>query len=123
MRLLIFFGLLLISLVLPSAARAHAELDHTIPAPDSTVDAPLSEMTLVFTEQIEPAFSTVEIHDDDGNPISIDGAHIDVENMTTIHVPLKPLASGTYHVVWHVTSVDTHGTEGEYTFHIKNKQP
>jgi methionine-rich copper-binding protein CopC len=34
-------------------------------------------------------------------------------------VPLRSLAPGTYRVAWHVVSVDTHRTEGAYTFAVK----
>jgi methionine-rich copper-binding protein CopC len=33
-------------------------------------------------------------------------------------VPVKPLAAGVYTVLWHATSVDTHKTEGHFTFTV-----
>ena len=33
-------------------------------------------------------------------------------------VGLKPLAAGTYRVHWHVLSVDTHTTQGSFTFRV-----
>ena len=36
-----------------------------------------------------------------------------------LQVKLKPLPPGVYTVVWHVTSVDTHKTEGHFTFTVK----
>jgi methionine-rich copper-binding protein CopC len=32
---------------------------------------------------------------------------------------LPPLAPGRYRVRWHVVSVDTHRTEGEYSFSVE----
>jgi copper resistance protein C len=37
----------------------------------------------------------------------------------TMHVEIKAAAgSGTYQVHWHALSVDTHTTQGSYTFHV-----
>jgi len=36
----------------------------------------------------------------------------------TMHVGLKAAGPGTYHVRWHVLSVDTHKTEGNFTFRV-----
>ena len=33
-----------------------------------------------------------------------------------LHVGVKPLAPGQYKVSWHVVSVDTHHTHGDFTF-------
>jgi methionine-rich copper-binding protein CopC len=34
-------------------------------------------------------------------------------------VPLKALRPGTYRVSWHAVSIDTHRTEGAFTFTVK----
>ena len=33
-------------------------------------------------------------------------------------IPLRAGGAGTYHVNWHVLSVDTHTTEGNFTFQV-----
>ena len=35
-----------------------------------------------------------------------------------MHIGLKPLNAGTYKVHWHAVSVDTHTTEGDFTFTV-----
>jgi methionine-rich copper-binding protein CopC len=35
-----------------------------------------------------------------------------------LHVALKPLSPGTYKVIWRVLSVDTHRTQGDFTFRV-----
>jgi len=37
---------------------------------------------------------------------------------STMRVGLKPLSPGTYRVRWKVLSVDTHTTEGSFTFNV-----
>ena len=36
----------------------------------------------------------------------------------TMRVGLKALSPGSYKVRWHALSVDTHTTEGSFTFHV-----
>ena len=40
------------------------------------------------------------------------------DDPATLSVPLRPLSTGVYKVTWHATSVDTHKTEGSYTFTV-----
>jgi hypothetical protein len=35
-----------------------------------------------------------------------------------MHIGLKPLLPGTYQVHWRATTVDTHTTEGNFSFHV-----
>jgi methionine-rich copper-binding protein CopC len=100
------------------AAFAHAFLDHASPAVGSEVAAPPPALLLTYTEPVEPLFSSVKVTDskgaaeDQGKPATRDGGR-------TLVVTLKPLPPGEYHVEWHVTSVDTHKTEGHFTFSVR----
>ncbi len=97
------------------AAQAHAFLDHASPLVGSTVAAAPHEVTLTFTQNLEPAFSSVEVMD-------ASGARVDQGKATvsgnTMQIGLKALSAGTYRVRWHALSVDTHTTEGSFTFHV-----
>lgn len=108
-------------LISPVAARAHAFLDHSDPAVGSTVPSPPAVMHLWFTQQLEPAFSTVTITDHSGAAVNDGPASIDAANKQELDVKLKPLTPGTYTVKWHVLSVDTHTTEGDFTFNVRGK--
>ena len=100
------------------AAFAHAFLDRAFPAVGSEVAGSPSAVDLTYTEPVEPLFSTVHVTDasgarvDDGKPATQDDGRVLV-------VPLKKLPPGVYSVEWHVTSVDTHKTEGHFTFTVK----
>lgn len=97
-----------------SAAVAHAMLDHADPRVGSTVTTPPKELALWFTEKLEPAFSTAEVHNAQGTVLS-GKARVSGEQL---RVPLKPLPPGTYLVKWRVLSVDTHRTQGSFTFTV-----
>jgi methionine-rich copper-binding protein CopC len=106
-------------LIASRGAQAHAFLDHSDPAVGSTVPAPPSVMHLWFTQQLEPAFSSVTITDRSGATVNDGPAAIDASNKQELDVKLKPLTAGTYTVKWHVLSVDTHTTQGDFTFNVR----
>jgi methionine-rich copper-binding protein CopC len=99
-----------------NAAWAHAFLDHAEPRVGSTVPTAPRELVLVYTQNLEPAFSSVEVSDDKGARVDLGKPSI---SASTMRVGLKQLPPGTYRVRWHVLSVDTHTTQGGFSFHVK----
>jgi methionine-rich copper-binding protein CopC len=102
----------------PVTASAHAHLDHASPAVGSTVASAPKEVALWFTEALEPKFSSIEVRDAKGAAVQAGKAVLDPSNSAELRVPLKPLAPGTYKVIWRVLSVDTHRTQGDFTFSV-----
>jgi copper resistance protein C len=98
-----------------SAAHAHAFLKDAAPAAGSTVASAPQDVALTFTQDLEPAFSTVTVTDSGGAEVSQGKAQVSGNAM---QVGLKALAPGAYTVRWHALSVDTHTTEGTFTFHV-----
>lgn len=98
---------------------AHAFLDHSDPAVGSTVPKPPDVLHLWFTQQLEPAFSSATVTDRSGATVNDGRASIDPQNSSELDVKLKPLQPGTYKVKWRVLSVDTHTTEGDFTFIVR----
>jgi copper resistance protein C len=101
-----------------SPAGAHAFLDHASPAVGSTVHAPPSQVTLRFTQKLEPAFSTAQVSDSAGKRVDGADARVDDGDPTVLTVSVPQLAPGRYQVKWRVLSVDTHVTEGDYSFDV-----
>jgi methionine-rich copper-binding protein CopC len=100
------------------SARAHAFLDHASPAVGSSVPAAPAVVTLWFTQDLEPAFSDVTVTNEAGQRVDLGNAHIPQGSPAELQIGLKPLLRGTYLVSWHVVSVDTHPTEGTFTFDV-----
>jgi copper resistance protein C len=115
MRILITIVSLCLAAFATGAAHAHAFLDHASPLVGSTVPTAPHELSLWFTQNLEPAFSTVEVTDANGARVDQGKAQI---SANTMRIGLKPLARGSYKVHWHALSVDTHTTEGSFTFHV-----
>jgi copper resistance protein C len=99
-------------------ALAHAFLDHAQPAVGSTVHGSPAEVKLWFTQRLEPAFSTVRVLDSGGAQVDAKDKRVDPGDKTLLRVSLPKLPPGKYRVVWRILSVDTHPTEGDYTFEI-----
>ncbi len=108
-----------ISLLLGTVpAGAHAMLDRADPRVGSSVRSAPREVAMWFTEKLEPAFSSAEVRNSAGARVDLGRARVDRANPTVLHVGVKPLPPGTYRVHWRVLSVDTHTTEGSFTFQV-----
>ena len=102
-----------------SQAWAHAFLDHAVPKVGSTVTSAPTEVKIWFTQNIEPVFSTVVVKDENGKEVDKKNMHEDDKDKSLLIVSVPPLPDGTYTVIWHVVSVDTHRTQGHFKFTIK----
>jgi len=99
-------------------ARPHAFLDHASPAVGSSVPAAPATVAIWYTQDIEPAFSSITVTDPSGQRVDLGNAQIPPGQSNELQVGLKPLPPGTYTVTWHVVSVDTHPTQGTFTFTV-----
>jgi methionine-rich copper-binding protein CopC len=104
---------------LPAMVRAHAFLDHSDPAVGSTVPTAPPVVHIWFTQELEPAFTSATVSDKSGTVVSDGPATVDPANNQELDIKLKPLPAGTYTVKWHALSVDTHTTQGDFTFEVK----
>lgn len=104
------------AVLFPATALAHAMLDHASPKVGSSSPAAPREVVLWFTENLEPAFSTIEVRSESGSLVSSGKAHVDAGN--ELRIALKTLGPGTYKVSWRVLSVDTHRTQGDFSFRV-----
>ena len=115
MRTHIFVASVLIALIANGGAHAHAMLASASPPVGGSVGAAPRQVTLSFTQGLEPAFSSVQVTDSKGARVDAGKAQVSGSTMT---VGLKALSPGTYRVHWHVLSVDTHKTEGSFSFRV-----
>lgn len=74
-----------------------------------------SEVALTFSGPVEPKFSRIVVLGAAGE--RVDGGAVEIGTTAkTIMVKLKPLVPERYTVTWFVTSVDTHKSEGSFSF-------
>jgi methionine-rich copper-binding protein CopC len=110
------FGIFPLLLLLATGeASAHAILDHAEPRVGNKVATAPHEVTLWFTQKLEPAFSAITVTDSAGQRVDTGKTSVNGSQMS---VPLRPGGAGTYHVKWHVLSLDSHTTDGSFAFHV-----
>ena len=114
--------LLAAALAAPLAATvafAHAFLDHAVPGVGMTVSGPVREIRLYFTQGVVTAFSQVHVVSTAGANIPVSKPVSDPSDQQTVIVRLgRALGPGTYSLSWLVVSVDTHTTQGTFTFTV-----
>jgi len=109
-------GIIPLLLLLASGeATAHAFLDHAEPRVGNTVAAAPHQVTLWFTQKLEAAFSTITVTNAAGERVDTGKTRVSGNQMS---ISLRAGGAGTYHVTWHVLSVDTHTTDGNFTFQV-----
>jgi hypothetical protein len=112
----LFKILVLVTALFPASVFAHAMLDHASPKVGSSTPTAPHEVALWFTENLEPAFSQIEVRNESGAVVSSGKARLGARN--ELRVGLKALGPGTYKVSWRVLSVDTHRTQGDFSFRV-----
>lgn len=108
----------LLPILAPSLAAAHAFLSTATPPVGGTVDAPKT-ITLAFTEPVELTLSGFDITDPNGHAVTLGKIDVVSGDHKTLGATAPRLPPGAYRVRWHVVSVDTHRTEGEFGFTVK----
>jgi copper resistance protein C len=105
----------LLLLLATNEATAHAFLDRAEPRVGNTVATAPREVTLWFTQKLEAAFSTITVTNPAGQRVDTGKTRVSGSQMT---IAVRPGGAGTYHVTWRVLSVDTHTTDGNFTFQV-----
>ena len=111
-------SLFLIVLTGATQVEAHAFLKDAQPGVGSTVQKSPSEVRIRFTENVEPAVSSIQVFDASGKEVDKRDLYLDRADHALLHVSLPLLGAGMYKVVWRVVSVDTHVTNGTFTFRV-----
>jgi hypothetical protein len=105
-------------LCLASPVFAHAFLQRASPPVGAQLPVSPAAVTITYTEGVEPDFSTIEVRNAAGTRVDKADPHLIGGEQTRLSVSLPKLPAGEYTVIWHVTSVDTHKTEGRFTFSV-----
>lgn len=97
---------------------AHSYLQSASPPVNSTVTLAPSQVTIAFTEAVEPRFSTIEVTGPSAQRVDDGEPHLVAGDTKRLAIGLQSLSPGTYTVAWQATSVDTHKTDGLYHFTV-----
>lgn len=105
-------------LCVAALAHAHAFPKVRTPAPQTTV-VPPHEVSIEFSEALEPAFSSITVTDAHGGTVSTGKSAVDANDHTRMSVPVGNLTAGAYTVAWVAVAEDGHRTQGRYVFNVK----
>jgi methionine-rich copper-binding protein CopC len=105
-------------LIAVSAALAHSHPVTMTPAKDSAVEA-LNEVSVNFSEDLEPKFSSLELQDSMGMVVSKTPSALDPKDAKHLTLALPALAPGIYTVHRISVAADGHRLEGKYNFIVK----
>jgi len=101
-----------------SPAFAHSHPVKMAPDKDATVGAP-KEISIEFSEALDPKLSTLELDDDKGVAVSKATAVLDPSDAKHLTLALPALAPGVYSVKWVSVATDAHRLNGTYSFTVK----
>lgn len=107
--------------LLPGRADAHGFLDRSEPAANAVVPEAPSEVSLWFTEPLEPEYSRAELFDASGVKIPTEPRRIGDDNQMLLTLPAD-LPDGTYTIQWrNISTVDGHPQQGFVPFTIGSR--
>jgi copper resistance protein C len=100
-------------------ASAHSFPDKETPAAGQKLAAPPSEIAIDFDAPIEKLFAKLEVTGADGQNLAVGTPQISDDGIR-LSVKVGALKPGDYLVKWAVVCIDTHHTNGSYTFSVAN---
>jgi len=103
---------------------AHSQLLSSTPGSGEIVATGPAELRLVFSEPLDPRFSSADVLNSAGQPVVDHGGAPDPADATVLVVPLPALSNGAYTVNWRAMSAaDGHVTGGFVSFGVGTVDP
>ncbi|MFW6070709.1 MAG: copper resistance protein CopC, partial [bacterium] len=98
-------------------AQAHAAFVRSDPPPNAELPAHIHEVTIWFSEPLEPQFSEIQVLNSQGERVDEGDSRVHEDDPTAMSVSLHTLPPGTYTVAWrNVSTVDGHALRGSFVF-------
>jgi methionine-rich copper-binding protein CopC len=110
------FAALLLLLLAPRLALAHAVLVSSTPAVHGTAHGPDVAIHLKFNSRVDGERSHLSLASADGHDQALASDKQDAPDSLTAHARLKP---GSYMLHWQALSTDGHVTRGEIPFNVQ----
>lgn len=120
-RLIALFGMLLLVVLGAGAAQAHSELVSTTPEDGQVLDAPPTELTFTFNEDLLPDFVNFVATDPAGQVLELAVSGVSGPTATVAWPAEAP--GGEWRVDYRVVSQDGHPVEGSIAFAYAASSP
>lgn len=113
--------LLVMMLMQANEALAHASLVKAEPARRAVLSTAPSQVRLWFNEEIEPAYASLSVLDEEKKPVTDNKVKVHPEDAKSIVLELPGMQPGRYTVKFRVLSVDGHVVDSDYNFTVTDK--
>jgi methionine-rich copper-binding protein CopC len=110
-------GLLSVLAVSTALVSAHSFPESEAPAAGQTLNEPPTEVRIKYDAPIEKLFAQLAVLDSSGQNLA-QGTPIVSDDGYILTVKLPRLKPGNYLVKWRVVGIDTHHTEGSFSFSV-----
>jgi methionine-rich copper-binding protein CopC len=110
-------GLLSVLAASTALVSAHSFPESEAPAAGQTLNEPPSEVRIKYDAPIEKLFAQLAVIDSSGQNLAL-GAPTVSDDGYILVVKVPRLKPGNYLVKWRVVGIDTHHTEGSYSFSV-----
>ena len=101
---------------LPAVAAAHTELESSTPAAGDNVDTEPTEVTLTFSEELDPDGSSFTVVDADGHEVGSGDVDLTVADRNVMAGDVTITDAGIYTVEYTVVGDDGHAVRGTVSF-------
>jgi copper resistance protein C len=108
---------IVLTIVTTRAAWAHSFPEQETPSAGATVATPPAQVTIKYDAPIEKLFDSLRVLDASGQDKAAGAPQVSADGYE-LSVPVSALGPGQYTVQWRVVCIDTHHTEGSYTFTV-----
>jgi len=119
LKLRSFIFALIIALLTSGIVFAHANLVSSNPAANAVLQQAPTQITLEFSEAVDPHLSKIEVLFEDGTAVDGNDTTRSPDDSKLLTVSLQDSREGTYIVSWRALSeADGHVTSGSYVFSV-----
>jgi len=110
-------GTFLASMFGVMAASAHSFPEQEVPPAGATLTYPPTQVTIKYDAPIEKLFASLQVLNSAGQNEAAGAPEVSPDGWE-LSVPLNKLQPGEYTVQWRVVCIDTHHTQGSYSFTV-----
>ncbi|MCK1994133.1 hypothetical protein GW626_02110 [Peribacillus muralis] len=104
-------------LLYPAMASGHATVISSNPSPNEAMDTLPEKISIQFSENIQPAFHSLEVFSQDGQKVPVQKSAISEQSERILEAKWKgTVDEGVYYIKWRVVSSDGHPIEGTIPF-------
>jgi copper resistance protein C len=101
-----------------ASTSAHSFPELQTPSAGATLSQPPAQVIIQYDAPIEKLFASLEVLNSAGQNEAADKPAVSPDGWK-LSVPLNKLPPGEYTVHWSVVSIDTHHTQGSYSFTVE----